>query len=162
MKRLDDREQRIAYWAAALGAAVSVALWAPEFDKGAAVALAGIGLIMAALLSLAARSRSRLWTCVAAGLLAFGPWGMAWVLGLPYLALVGWLTLRSPRLRPRREAGGEPEGRVVDAAAVETAPRRRPRRRGGDDAGADGGGGGETRTPPPASKRYTPPHQRRR
>ncbi len=138
---LDQREQRYALLAAGLGAVTSVALWAPAFEEGAAVALAGIGLVMSALLALAAQRRSRLLTGVAAVLLSFGPWGMAWVLGLPYLVLAGWLALRAPRpqggqrgRRGRPTAEDEEEG---------IAPPRAP-----------------IAGPPSANKRYTPPRRR--
>ncbi|MGH9179674.1 MAG: hypothetical protein ACRD0N_14105, partial [Acidimicrobiales bacterium] len=101
MTPLDDREQRYAVLAATLGAVVSVALWAPQFGERAAVLLSLIGALMSALLYAAARRRSRLLTGVAAVLLAFGPWGYAWLIGLPFLVLAGWLVVRAPRPQPR-------------------------------------------------------------
>lgn len=130
---LDDREQRYAYVAAGLGAAVSVALWAPAFDEGAGVALAAIGAAMSAVLAGAARRRSRLLTVGAALLLSFGPWGFAWIVGLPYLVLGSWLVVRAPRA-PRRRS----------SPAVVEEPREPPRPE-----------------PPKPSKRYTPPGGRR-
>ena len=133
---LDDREQRYAYVAAGLGAAVSVALWAPAFDEGAGLALAAIGAAMSALLAGAARRRSRLLTVGAALLLSFGPWGFAWIVGLPYLVLGTWLVVRAPRT-PR-----EPRRRRPPAVVEEHREPPRPE-------------------PPKPSKRYTPPGGRR-
>lgn len=144
---LDDREQRYAFLAAGLGASVSVALWAPSFDEPAGLALAGIGVLMSALLALAARRRSRLLTGGAAALLSFGPWGFLWLVGLPFLVLAVWLVLRAPRPEP----GPRPE----------RAPRASRRRRAAADDGAEAGV--EVRAPagpPKPSKRYTPPGSR--
>jgi hypothetical protein len=142
---LDDRERRYSVLAAAFGAAMSVALWAPQFGERAAVLLALIGVVMSALLYGAARRRSRLLTGVAAVLLAFGPWGFAWLIGLPFLVLAGWLVVRAPR--PSR---GEPR-----PPSEPRARRRRP-------APAEDGPGTDPRPPPPPrpSKRYTPPQRR--
>lgn len=145
---LDGREQRYAFVAAALGAAVSVALWAPTFDEPAGVALAGIGVIMSALLALAARRRSRLLTGGAAALLSFGPWGFLWLVGLPFLVLAVWLVLRAPRPQPRPRP--------------ERVPRASRRRQAADD-GAEAEVTVAPRAPagpPKASKRYTPPGSR--
>ena len=146
---LDDREQRYAFLAAGLGAAVSVALWAPTFDEPAGVAFAGIGVIMSGLLAVAARRRNRLFTGGAAALLSFGPWGFLWLVGLPFLVLAVWLVLRAPRPEPRTR----PE-------RVTRASRRRQ-------AAADDGADAEVTIaprapagPPKASKRYTPPGSR--
>jgi hypothetical protein len=146
---LDDREQRYAFLAAGLGAAVSVALWAPSFDERAGVALAAIGVMMSALLALAARRRSRLFTGGAAALLSFGPWGFVWLVGLPFLVLAAWLVLRAPRPEPRPRP--------------ERVPRRSRRQRADDDVDEDGEGlavpaaSRAPAGPPRASKRYTPP-----
>lgn len=146
---LDDREQRYAFLAAGVGAAVSVALWAPSFDERAGVALAGTGVIMSALLAVAARRRSRLFTGGAAAVLSFGPWGFLWLVGLPFLVLAVWLVLRAPKPEPRTR----PE-------RVTRASRRRQ-------AAADDGAEAEVTMaprapagPPKASKRYTPPGSR--
>ena len=160
MHRLNDREQRYAVIGAWLGGAVSVALWAPSFNETAGVVLAGIGLVMAALLYLAAQRRHRLFTGLACILLAFGPWGMAWVVGLPYLGLAGWLALKSPRLQPRMDPPVDDKGDIVDMAAEPVATSAR--RRGGWRRSRSNGGGDASpptsalRKPPPASKRYTP------
>lgn len=151
---LDDREQRYSLWAACLGAATCIALWAPAFDETAGILLAAIGVAMAALLALAARRRSRLLTGLAAMLLAFGPWGMAWILGLPYLALAAWLAWRAPKLaaaagwgparRERKERTPRAGRRRYVNDVPDQAPAPPPRRSG----------------PPPANKRYTPPQRR--
>lgn len=165
--QLNDKEERYARLGAWMGAAVSVALWAPSWDVMAGVVLSLIGLIMCGLLALAAKRRSRLWTCLACLLLSFGPWGMAWVIGLPFLVLAGWLVLKSPRLQPRFDPKVDENGEIVETSAVtegaEDEPaaarsRRWSRRR---MAGANT----ETeapapRRPPNASKRYTPPQNR--
>lgn len=147
---LDDREQRYAYLAAGLGAAVSVALWAPSFDERAGVALAAIGVAMSGLLALAARRRSRLLTGGAAALLSFGPWGFLWLVGLPFLVLSVWLILRAPRPEPRPRPERTPR------------PSRRRRADSADDD-AEGSPVPAARAPagpPKPSKRYTPPRSR--
>ena len=162
--QLTDKEQRYATLGAWLGAAVSVALWAPSWDVMAGVVLSLIGLIMCGLLALAAKRRSRLWTGLACLLLSFGPWGMAWVIGLPYLVLAGWLVLKSPRLQPRLNPKVDENGEIVaSSAATEETPapvraRRWSRRR--TTAGDGGTEVPEARRPPTASKRYTPPQNR--
>ncbi|MDP9070497.1 MAG: hypothetical protein M3N68_04295, partial [Actinomycetota bacterium] len=110
---LDEREQRVALLAAALAAVSSVALWAPLFEQPRAVGMAGLGVAMAALLALAARSRRRLPTGVAAMVLAFGPWGFAWVIGFPYLCLAAWLLFRrrSPPAEPEATGPADQRGR---------------------------------------------------
>ena len=139
---LDDREQRYAFVGAGLGALLSVALWAPAFDETAAVTLAGIGMVMSGFLAVAARRRSRLLTGAAAVLLSFGPWGVAWIIGLPYLVLAGWLVMRAPRPEPRTRRAS----RRRDHPDEEEAPQPPP-------AAPPG--------PPKPSKRYTPPGGRR-
>ena len=141
---LDDREQRYAYLAAGLGAAMSVALWAPSFDERAGVILALIGVAMSGLVALAARRRSRLFTGGAAALLSFGPWGYAWLIGLPFLVLAVWLVLRAPRPEPRPRPERPPRASRRRRAAEDDADEAPPPPK------APAG-------PPPASKRYTPP-----
>ena len=141
---IDDREQRYAYVGAGLGAMVSVALWAPAFDEAAGLALAGIGVVMSGLLALAARRPSRLLTGGAAVLLSFGPWGFAWIVGLPYLVLAGWLVLRAPRPEPREPREPRTSRRRRDADEVEQ-PQPAPPAPSG---------------PPKPNKRYTPPRGR--
>lgn len=167
MKPLDGREQRYAYVGVGLAAAVSVALWAPAYNERAAVALSGIGVVMAFLLGVAAKRRNRLFTGLACVLLAFGPWGMAWVVGLPYLMFAAWLALKSNRLQPRMEHEVDEHGEIVGRPARPvrerpTRPPRRRRRRGADDDDAveATAGAPAKRTPPPPSKRYTPPNRR--
>ena len=151
MTALDAREQRFAYLAAGLGTAFSVALWAPTFDERAGVALAAIGVAMAGLLAAAAKRRSRLLTGIAAVLLAFGPWGMAWLIGLPFLVLAGWLAVRGARLQALEPRAPRPP----------RAPRRRRRDGEAEAAGEEPRGVPLSRSgPPPASKRYTPPQRR--
>lgn len=149
-KALDDREQRYAYLGAGLGAAMSVALWAPSFDEWAGVMLAGIGVAMSGLLALAARRRSRLFTGGAAVLLSFGPWGYAWLIGLPFLVLAVWLVLRAPRPEPRPRPERPPR-----------ASRRRTRG-GGEGEEEEASAPPKPAEPPKASKRYTPPRSRPR
>lgn len=161
---LDPKEQRYAYVAAGMGAAASVALWAPAFDERAGIALGAIGVAMAALLAAAARRRSRLLTGVASVLLAFGPWGMAWLIGLPYLVLASWLALRAPKIRaepPPRAEGGE-DGDAGARPGPRTPRTTRWRRRAPKDGGTEEAPGPSPPrpAPPPASKRYTPPQRR--
>lgn len=147
MSGLDAREQRYSYRLAGFAAVASLALWAPEFDERAGIALAGIGVSMAGLLAAAAWRRSRLLTGVAAVLLAFGPWGLAWLIGLPYLVLAGWLAVRGAR-----KAGADP---VAPRPPREPRPRRSRRQ-----PPADAAGPLARSSPPPPSKRYTPPQRR--
>lgn len=140
MSRLDQREQRFSYAAAAFGALASAGLWAPAFDETAGIVLAAIGVAMAGLLALAARRGSRLLTGLAAVLLAFGPWGMAWILGFPFLCLAAWLLFRGGRLAAETRAARPPEPKREPKKKPE-APSARPSR-------------------PEANKRYTPPQRR--
>ena len=169
MKQLSDSEQQYAFLAAGLAAAVCVVFLVASFDEPAALVVAGLGLVTAALLALAARRHSRLATGVGAGLLAFGP-SPAWMVGLPYLMLFGWFTMKASRLRAQQEPELDDDGELVMRPAAEAireprppwAPRRRGRRarRDGGDATAAAGAAAE-RKPPPASKRYTPPQRPR-
>lgn len=163
MKRLTDKEQRYASYGVAWAALWSVILWAPSFDEKAAVALSGIGLAMAFLLAIAAKRRQRLFTGLACVLLAFGPWGMAWVLGLPFLLLAAWLALKSNRLQPVAEPELDENGEIVEhpVALARVRPARRRRNAAEGDDTAPDGSTGAPRTPPPPSKRYTPPQRPR-
>lgn len=171
MRQLNDREQRYAYVGAGFAAAVSVALWARSFDQPAAIALTGIGLIMAALLAVAARRRSRLFTGLASILVAFGPWGMAWVVGLPFLVLAAWLAFKTPRLQPLPEPEGDEHGEIVTRPGPPMRERRPPGRpkgrrgargTGGQDGAPDAASDGPVRRSAPSpSKRYTPPQHHR-
>ena len=139
----------MALLAAALAAVSSVAVWAPSFERRAAVGWAVMGVAMAGLLALAARSRRRLPTGVAAMVLAFGPWGYAWVNGFPYLCLAAWLLFRQ---RHR-----QPDDRAAAGHAAQAPARGRRRARREDEPGAE-----RSRPPrPEANKRYTPPRRRR-
>jgi hypothetical protein len=127
MTRLDEREKRVALWVAGFGAVSAVALYAPVFDEFiAAFVLAFVGVAMAGLLALASRSGSRLFTCLAAGLLGIGPWGFAYIIGLPFLLFAGWLISRDAVAR--RTARGSPmrERPVREHPAKEEAVRDRP------------------------------------
>lgn len=148
MSSLDDGEQRYAYLAGGLGAFSSVAIWAPAFDERAGIALAAIGLAMAALLAAAARRRSRLLTGIAAVVLSFGPWGALWLIGLPFLALAAWLAVRAPRAGPR-----------TPRVPRDPSPSRR-RRRAAVEEEEDGPPAPPRPRPPVANKRYTPPQRR--
>ncbi len=148
---LDQRERGVALFAAALAAVSTAVLWTPHLDEPEGLAVAGVGVALAGLLALAARSGRRLPTGLAAVLLAFGPWGFAWVLGFPYLCLAAWLLFRHGRARsaPGADEGAEPSGQQ------ERRPGRRPRREAKT---------AETRSRPAhpePNKRYTPPQGRR-
>lgn len=163
--QLNDKEQRYARLGAWMGAAVSIALWAPNWTVGAGIALSAIGVIMSGLLALAAKRRSRLWTGLSCLLLSFGPWGMAWIVGLPYLVLAGWLVLKSPRLQPRLDAEVE-NGEIVEVSSTDAAEvpapvrARRWSRRKPTDSSEEPAAAPAPRRAPTASKRYTPPHHR--
>lgn len=170
MTRLDEREKRVALWAAAFGAVSAVALYAPGFDEfAAALVLALVGVVMAGLLALASRSGSRLFTCLAAGLLGIGPWGFAYIIGLPFVLLAGWLVYRDanarraargPRVRQRptdeppvnekRGEGEQGRERPVKQGPVKRGKERRPAKEAPPKPSTPG-----------ASKRYTPPAGRR-
>jgi len=152
---LDEREKRFARWAAGFGAVSAVAFYAPGFDESAGLVLAFVGVAMAGLLVMATRSGSRLFTCLAAGLLGIGPWGYAYIIGLPFILLAGWLISRDAVAR--RLARGST---VRERPAKENAVRDRPVKvkRAQEKKVAE-----ETapHSRPGASKRYTPPRGRR-
>ena len=156
MTALDEREKRFALWVAGFGAVSAVALYAPAFDEAtAAFVLALVGVAMAGLLVMASRSGSRLFTCLAAGLLGIGPWGFAYIIGLPFFLFAGWLISRDAVAR--RTARGNT---VRERPAKENAVRDRPVKvkRAREKKVAE-----ETapHSRPGASKRYTPPRGRR-
>jgi len=153
--RLDEREKRVARWVAGFGAVSAVALYAPAFDQLAAVVLAFVGVAMAGLLLLASRSGSRLFTCLAAGLLGIGPWGFAYIIGLPFLLFAGWLISRDAQAR--RATGGRPLKKrpVREKPVREERARAQPVRK-------KPSGKAQVKEPPKPSrpgrsKRYTPP-----
>ncbi|HZQ27781.1 MAG TPA: hypothetical protein VFA94_08785 [Acidimicrobiales bacterium] len=127
--KLTEKERRVAFWVAGAAALLSIAFWAPRYNQAGTVLLSLIGVAMAGLLALAARSRSRLLTGGAAMLLTFGPWGFAWVLGAPFLgyAVYTWFGAKA-RTPPEPRHRAEPQP---------AAPKER--------------------RPPARSKRYTPP-----
>lgn len=145
------------------GGAVLAALFAPAFDTRAAAVLATIGVVMAAALWLAARSRRRLLTGLASVLVAFGPWGGAWVLGAPFLLLAGWLAYRArpgpPDPDVQATVAAPPADAPVDGADAAGRAARRPGRRARRTrpAAAEEAGPGR----PTPNKRYTPPAKRR-
>ncbi|MDQ3569281.1 MAG: hypothetical protein M3396_01400 [Actinomycetota bacterium] len=141
MTRLDEREQRIALWAAGLAAVAAVTLYAPAFaDHVAAVVLALVGVVMAGLLALASRSRSRLLTCLAAAVLGIGPWGFAYIIGLPFIVLATWLLFRGAKAREPRTTTVR-EKRVREKRVREKPARQAPAKP----------------SRPGPNKRYTPP-----
>ncbi|MDP8976254.1 MAG: hypothetical protein M3N28_07820 [Actinomycetota bacterium] len=151
MTRLDERERRVALWAAGFGAVSAVALYAPAFGEfTAAIVLALVGVAMAGLLALASRSGSRLFTCLAAGLLGIGPWGYAYIIGLPFILLAGWLMFRDANAR-RAARGGNVGERPVRQKRVK---EKRVKEKKVVDQPAQP-------SRPGASKRYTPPAGRR-
>ena len=162
MTRLDEREKRVALWAAGFGAVSAVAFYAPAFDEfSAAVVLALVGVVMAGLLVLASRSGGRLFTCLAAGLLGIGPWGYAYIIGLPFFLLAGWLMFRDANAR--RTAGGRPakERPVREKQVKEKPDRPRPVKARKTAKEKPMGPPHEKSSRPGASKRYTPPAGRR-
>lgn len=171
MKQLSEREQQYAYVAAGLGAGTCVVFLALSLGESAAFVVAGLGIVTAGLVAMAARSGNRLSAGVGAALLAFGP-SPAWMVGLPYLMLFGWFTLRAARLRAQQEP--EPEvdenGDIVVKAGERPAREPRPprtrrtsrRRRAAVDAAASAASADAAgRRRPPPSKRYTPPQRPR-
>ncbi len=154
MTPLEEREKRVALWAAAFGAVSAVAFYAPAFDDfGAAIVLALVGVVMAGLLALAGRSGSRLLTCLAAGLLGIGPWGYAYIIGLPFFLVAGWLLYRDAN--SRRAARGTVESRRTREKPVKDAPVK-------DKKAVRKSAREPSRPPrPERSGRYTPPGGRR-
>ena len=143
MNRLDDREVKVSLYASALAAATFVALWvALDFTRPATI-LGAVGLVLAGLLALAARRRSRILTGVAAVVLGYGPWGQAFILGLPYVALAAWLFFRGARARAERKYS---QRRTVEAGSKGVPGARKEQAR--------------RSSPPRANKRYTPPQRR--
>lgn len=162
MNPLDEREQRWTRRAAFAGATAFVALYASGFDEFRFVVAAAIGAAMCGLLAVAARSRKRLLTGMAALVVGFGPWGFAWVLGAPFLLLSGWLLFRA-KPRERRPsspaADDEADGEAAERASEPVADRRRGRRRGRTKSAPEVAVGPRRPTP---NKRYTPPGGRSR
>jgi hypothetical protein len=151
---LDQREVRLATRGAIVAAAGFVALYATTgFSDVAYVVGAAIGVAVAGLLFLAARSGRRMLTGLAALAVGLGPWGGAWVLGAPFLLLGGWLLFRA-RPRERRPAAGGDAGEDEggDDSSGE-APTGRSRWRRSPAPAAET----TARRPPTANKRYTPP-----
>lgn len=138
---LDERERRISLWAAAVAAGTWVALWALSGPSKVATVLALIGLALAGLLALAARNGSRVLTGIAAVVLGYGPWGQAFILGMPYIALAAWLLYRGMRAK-----------RAQRATETATEVTKKPAPRAGRAAGSS--------SRPRANKRYTPPQRR--
>lgn len=147
------RWEQIAGVAIALfGAGGFLSVWIPELSgphrfADAPFYLAG-GLAICIVLGVAS-VLGKTWLMAASGLLmGIGPWGADSILGLPAIALGGWLLIRSSR---RQRARIEAERR----AHPERDPRviREQRRR----EKAQGARPGQ-RTPQP-NKRYTPPKQ---
>lgn len=141
--RLTPGQQRVAEIGAAIAVLVFVGLWAPSYPKTAALAASGIGLVMAALLYLAARRGTIVLTALAAFVVSFGPWGSLWVLGAPYIAWSGMLLYRASK-----------------AAADAAGPRERRRKQ--KETETDAGASTPERRAPDPSKRYTPPARKKR
>lgn len=166
MKHLPESEQRWAFLAAGLATAVCLAFLVINLDKSAAVGVSGIGIVSAGLLAVAAKRGSRLSTGVGATVLALVP-SPAWVVGLPYLMVFGWFTLRASRakLQEAPEPELDEDGEIVNPPIRERPPPRTPRRRRrgptGDDTVAARVDGSVARKLPPPSKRYTPPQHRK-
>ena len=164
MSRLDERERRIALWAAGLAAATWVVILALSGLRVRAVVLAAIGLALAGLLALAARNGSRLLTGIAAVVLGYGPWGAAFILGLPYVLLAVWLLFRGAQQRAlrRQSAGGRAGTAAGEHDAGEEPARPKPQRpkrnrRRSPRPSSRPAPAGPSR--PRANKRYTPPRR---
>ena len=61
--------------------------------------LLAVSVAMAVARGVSARSRSRVATAITAFVMAFAPWGFAFIFGAPYLALAAWLLLRTKQVR---------------------------------------------------------------
>lgn len=142
---IDERQQRLAYLAAIVAAVLFVAIQVPDLPDGTAIVYASVGLVLAALLFLAARTRRLVFTAFALMAVSFGPWESLSLLGAPYVAAGGLLMFRMSRQSAEENARKRRERNAAKAA-------------GGGKAGQPGDAGGAgTRKPPPPSKRYTPP-----
>ncbi|MGH9157278.1 MAG: hypothetical protein ACRD1K_15900 [Acidimicrobiales bacterium] len=144
MNPLDRRETTLATRAAMVAGAAFIALYATTgFSDAAYVVGAAIGVGLAALLGLAARSGRRMLTGLAALAVGLGPWGSAWVFGAPFLLLGGWVLFRAkPRTRaaaPDSDSADRPDRPEPADSSVPAADRRGR---------------------PTANKRYTPPSAR--
>lgn len=154
MTRLDDRERRLALIASAAAVAVvGVAVVDLSDALSDRILIASIGLVLAGLLAVGARSRRRLPTGLAAVLVAFaaGP-----VLGFPFLCLAAWLLFRGGRAAAEEAARRRAE--EDDGETTEQEPPRRRRRRVPVEATVEGPAGPAR---PTANKRYTPPRNHR-
>ena len=126
---ISPAQQRAAYLGAVAAAVAFVAL---SYDQPAHLA---VGLLLAAALAYLARRGRAVSTAAAALGVSFGPWHALALLGAPYIALAGWIMMRSSRLAR--------ETREYRPARTPAPEVRKP--------DPDG------RRSPTRSKRYTPP-----
>ncbi|MDQ1438641.1 MAG: hypothetical protein QOK43_2270 [Acidimicrobiaceae bacterium] len=156
MKPLDDLEQRVTLYAAVVGGAAFLGLWAPGFFETTALLGASIGVVLAGLLGYSSRRRSRFFAGVMSFLVAF-PWPVT-LAGTPFLILGMWLWFRgkpSPEeIEARRQARDE-------ALAAKRAARGKGGRRSGRGGDGDAPAASTGKAPPKPSKRYTPPARKR-
>lgn len=143
LKPLDALERRVTFWAAAIGAVMSIALWAPAYFDPEAVVSSALGVVTSGGLAYAAYRRSRFLAGTAAFLVSFS----LSVPGMLFLLLGMWLWFRG---RPSPEEVAERRRLRDEAIAAKRAARR-------GKAPAPTAG----RTPPKPSKRYTPPAGKR-
>lgn len=170
---LDTREQRLGFAAAALAAVATLAFWLPHLGQRAAKGHASVaedlalGLAMAGLLAWGAVLKRRWVLALVALYVGFiGPGFLvpsnnkiASVVGLPFVALGGWLVVKGTKAKAAaRQAGGGASGTGTPAAggaAPAGGSARAGRGRGRDRSQPKVDGTG--RPIPVASKRYTPP-----
>jgi hypothetical protein len=151
MKPLDDRERR--YLLIGVAAVVVVLPFLASFGAldPQPMQRAIFLLVLTSAMAYAARRRSRLLAGFSTFLLAFGPWGQAWVVGMPFLPLGMWLWFRgkpSPEeIEARRQAR---DARVAERRAAKEAARAE---RSGKPAKSSKPSGPR----PERNKRYTPP-----
>ena len=153
MKQLDDRERRFVFLGVLAMLVVVPVLWAVgalDHDSLAAQRALMLGLY-AACMAFGAWKRSRILSGFAIILLGFGPWGRAWMVGMPYLLLGMWLWFRGkPSQEEIMERRKIREANIAEKRAAKAAARGAGK--------TPAGSGARTSSPkPPPNKRYTPP-----
>jgi hypothetical protein len=173
IKRIDDREQVLAYSSAVLGVVVGVVLTIAAVHTNPGLHAkghesfgfivyfeGGSRLLLSALIALAAWKRRR--SFVAFALLFLGT-SMGFLFALPFWALGIWMIFRVLKWQKELAAmtGGQARGRTAPAARGREAAEARSRAR-AERMQARGAGGRKAKkqpepTGPPQNKRYTPP-----
>jgi hypothetical protein len=183
IKRIDDREQALAYFSAPLGAVVGIILTVAALHMNPAVHVknhvspslivfeGGARVVLSAVVALAAWKRRR--SFVAFALLFLGT-SMGFLFALPFWILGIWLifrvlkwqkelaTLTGGRARPRADTGTSARTRTDAPRGLDAAEARRRARAERMRTARTAGGRRAKKQPeppgPPRNKRYTPPN----